>query len=375
VSKSLRIVIDARATSSHFPGVARATLGLLSGLHQLDHPHAIMVVAHGSFPAAGLPCFNDPRFTRISTSSSALSVDQQWRLPTLARRYRPDLWHAPYYVRPLFGIPRPVVTIFDVIGRVVPGALPSRWARFLFELLLRLSLCSAAHVITSSEATKRDLITAYRVTAKAISVIPLAVDERFRPQPSVRIEQVRERYHLPQRYLLYLGSNKPHKNIPTLVQAFAQVQTNASLVIAGHWDQRFEEPKRMVEALRLSERVRFLHDVTDTDIPTLLSGALAFVFPSRYEGFGLPPLEAMACGVPVIAANTGSLPEVIGDAGLLIEPEVISLERAIQRMLEDTALRQDLAQRSLWQASQFSWVETARATVAVYEEVADRTRV
>jgi glycosyltransferase involved in cell wall biosynthesis len=370
VSDDLRIVLDARATTPHFPGVSRATLGLLTGLAEIEHRHHFAVLSWNDHPSADHDAFADPRFTRIPARAAPLELAQQWKLPSLSRLIRPDLWHAPFYLRPFAGLPRTVVTIYDVIGRVLPGALPSPRSRVLFELTLRLSLRGAAHLITSSAATKRDLIAEYGVRPERISVIPLAVDRSFVPQPSVAINAVRERYDLPQRYLLYFGSNKPHKNLATLLRAFAKVWTNVPLVIAGAWDRRFNQPKRMVEALGLIDRVRFIHDVPLADVPALLSGAMVFVFPSRYEGFGLPPLEAMACGAPVIAANVSSLPEVIGDAGVLVAPELDPLAEALQTLLDDPVLRANLVKRGLARAQQFTWAATARQTIAVYEQLA-----
>jgi alpha-1,3-rhamnosyl/mannosyltransferase len=316
--------------------------------------------------------FHDARLHRIVSNADPLGFNQQWQLPLWNRIARADLWHAPYYVRPFLGLPRPIVTVFDVIGRIIPDALPSMRSKLLFELTLRCSLMGAAQIITSSNATKRDLIRLYGLSQQSISVIPLAADAQFRPQSVQRIAQIRANYDLPDSYLLYFGSNKPHKNLPTLIRAFAAVKTDQILVIAGRWDRRYPQAKQLAVRLGLTDRVRFLHDVDDADAPAVLAGASAFVFPSRYEGFGLPPLEAMACGTPVITTNVASLPEVVGDAGLLVAPDVEPLRDAIQTLADDALLRDQLRDRGLERAAHFSWRETARQTVAVYEMIYEK---
>lgn len=369
MSSRLRIVLDARATTAHFPGIARATLGLLQGLHRCDHPHHIAVVSLPEAPPGDDPIWRDPRFERVVADVAPLGLRQQWLGPWLARRLHADLWHAPYYLRPFWGLPRPVVTVFDVIGHLLPEALPTLQARLLFEASMRLSLRTAQQIITCSAASRRDLETIYHVPTTRISVIPLAVDPAFAPRPAREIAALRERYHLPARYVLYLGSNKPHKNLAALVRAWQHVDSDALLVIAGHWDRRYATPRLLAHQLGLAQRIRFLPDPPDADLPALLSGASVFVFPSRYEGFGLPPLEAMACGTAVVAANTSSLPEVVGEGGLLVAPEPAALAAALQRVLDDADLRATLQARGLARARQFTWTRTARATLALYETV------
>lgn len=368
MSRSLNIVLDARATTPHFPGVARATMGLLGGLAAIEHPHRIHVLAADGAPPASLAAFADARLRRVVTGLAPLDAGQQWRLPALATRLRAELWHAPYYVRPFWGLPPTVVSVYDIIGRVVPGALPLG-ARFAFEALMRLSLRSAALVIASSEATRDDLAAVYRVPRARLRVIPLAAGTMFRPQPAAVVAAARDRYGLAGRYLLYVGSNKPHKNVPALVQAFARVDSDAMLVIAGRWDLRYPEARYVARRLGLGERVRWLPDLDDTALPALICGALGFVFPSRYEGFGFPPLEAMQCGTPVIAAATSSLPEVVGDAGLLVAPTVAGLAAAMSSLVDDGRLRERLAEAGIQRAARFSWAETARRTVQVYQEL------
>jgi alpha-1,3-rhamnosyl/mannosyltransferase len=187
------------------------------------------------------------------------------------------------------------------------------------------------------------------------------------------LEAVRRKYGLPEYFVLYLGSNKPHKNLGRLVEAWAQFRNSKfeirSLVVAGHWDSRYPQAQQKATELGLGEAVRFLGDVSEADLPALYNLATVFAFPSLYEGFGLPPLEAMACGTPVVCANTSSLPEVVGDAALLFDPlDVPALAAALAQALSDADLRTALHARGLARARLFSWERTARETLAVYRQ-------
>ena len=371
----MHIAIDARAIGSHFPGVGRATLGLLRGLSQLDHAEAITVVYPREQRAllATSGATADPRFRFVPLDAGPLGLSQQWRVPALARSIRPAIWHAPYYFRPFWGLPPVVVTIFDIIGPA------GGRARLLWHLALRLSVRGAAHIITSSEYAAQELRRAYQLGTQRLSIVPLAPDPHFRPQARAVIADARRRYRLPGAYIIYLGSNKPHKNLLGLIDAWAKVAGasqigggEACLVIAGREDPRYGSARAHASRLGLAAHVRFLPDVPDEDLPALLSGALCFVFPSLSEGFGLPPLEAMACGTPVVCSNRTSLPEVVGDAGLLVDPTPEALAGAIVAVLRDDGVRSDLRQRGLRRAAELTWKRSATATLAVYRMVARR---
>jgi len=209
--------------------------------------------------------------------------------------------------------------------------------------------------------------------------IPLAADHCFCPQPLAEVERVRRKYTLPKGYILYIGINKPHKNLKTLIGAWAQVRNsqfaihNWHLVIAGVWDSRYPEPRQRVEELGLENAVRFLGPVLEKDLPGLYAGAILFIFPSLYEGFGLPVLEAMACGTPVICSNTSSLSEITGEAALLVDPlEVDALACAIDRVLSAETVRKELRDKGLSQARNFSWRKTARETLKWYRVILER---
>jgi glycosyltransferase involved in cell wall biosynthesis len=289
-----------------------------------------------------------------------------------------DLAHVPYFASPLFPTVPTVVTVHDLIPLILPayrGSLPVR----LYTRLVAAAARKAEAVITVSQASERDIVRHLHIPPERIHVTYEAAGETFQPvQDEAQLAAIRQKYALPKRYLLYLGGFDQRKNLSALLRAFALLvsrQQQTRLVIAGKLPGRaspmFTEPRRLVEELGLEERVILTGWVPEEDKPALLSGATAFVFPSLYEGFGLPPLEAMACGTPVIASNRSSLPEVVGEGGILVEPkDAESLAEALEVLLVDDALRADLRQRALVQAAKFSWEQTALETLAVYRSVA-----
>lgn len=308
-----------------------------------------------------------------SVDVATFSASEQIRLPVRLWREGIEVYHAPYYVKPYL-VPRAsVVTIHDVISDLHPQYLPSRLARVAFHATTRLALASADRVIVPSENSKLDLVRVFGVKPEKVAVTHYAADPRFGPRDRRGLEEVRQRYGLPERYVLYTGINKPHKNLVRLVEAFGALPRalSARLVIAGKEDVRYPQARLAAEGSPARDRIVFLSGATEEDWPYLYNLAEAFIFPSLYEGFGLPPLEAMASGLPVICSNASSLPEVVGDAALLFEPhDVAALAQAMQRLLEDAELREMLIARGLERAKAFSWRETARQTLAVYQEAA-----
>jgi alpha-1,3-rhamnosyl/mannosyltransferase len=269
------------------------------------------------------------------------------------------------------GLPT-VLTVYDLIA-MRHGEAVSLRARLLFRAATWLALGAAQEVITISQATRDDLLAHFSFPADRVTAISLAADPRFTPQSGEEIDRVRQAYHLPDRYLLYLGINKPHKNLPRLIQAYARLDQTPlpPLVIAGAWDERYPQAKEMAHDQGLGNSVRFLGRIDDRDLPALYSGCLGFVFPSLYEGCGLPVLEAMACGAAVACGDRSSLPEVAGDAALLFNPtDVDAMAQALHTLIHDEARRRSLAQASLLQARLFSWERTACETLAVYRRLA-----
>jgi glycosyltransferase involved in cell wall biosynthesis len=268
-----------------------------------------------------------------------------------------------------------VVTVHDLAFRRLPETAPQAtqlWLARIDRVLRR-----AARIIAVSETTKRDLVELYAVPEERLTVIPHGVDpEVFRPAPPEEVQRVRHRFGIDGPYLLYLGGIEPRKNLPNLLRAYAGLDSDRpSLVVAGGgvaWNPEGGDALR--QALReLPEETRasvvLTGYVEEREKVALLTGSLALVYPSLYEGFGLPVLEAMACGAPVITSSVSALPEVAGDAALLVEPDDPGeIERGIERVLGEPGLAEDLRERGFARVARFTWEETARRTAAVLHE-------
>ncbi len=376
----MRIGLDARYIGDHFPGIGRYIVSLARALAELDHGHTLVLLHNPPRPGTRYSLSDLAALPGVELAvlrAAPFSPLQQIELPLRARALRLDLLHSPYFIKPYVGLPCPsAVTIYDMLGWRFPHTLSWR-GRLLYRLTMGLAVRSADALITISESAREDLAFHYRLPRERIAVTPLAAGSHFAPQPPTVVAAARARYSLPDSYVLYLGSNKPHKNVERLIRAWEQVGEGADpdgpvglahLILAGHEDAKHPEARQLVAALGLGTRVRFLPNVADTDLPALYSGATVFAFPSYYEGFGLPPLEAMACGAPVLCAHTSSLPEVVGDAALTVDPySSIEIAEGLVRLLSHPELRRDLRERGLRRASEFSWQRTATETLRVYE--------
>jgi len=268
-----------------------------------------------------------------------------------------------------------VVTIHDCIHLRFPQYLPNRLGYAYARTSMSIATHWSSRVLTVSEASKRDILKYFRVPASKIDVIYNAIDERFGEAPTEDdIERVRERYQLHDPFVLYAGNIKPHKNLERLIEAFHMIRRgeleHVKLLIIGDEISKYATLRRAVHRYKLHKHVRFFGFVPNQTLAVLYRLAAVFVFPSLYEGFGLPPLEAMASGTPVITSNVSSLPEVVGDAALLIDPmQPDAIAAAIRRVLSDPALREDLRARGLRRAREFSWERSIGRVRQIYDEV------
>jgi alpha-1,3-rhamnosyl/mannosyltransferase len=263
--------------------------------------------------------------------------------------------------------------VHDLIPQYFPDYV-SVHARLLFRLTTRLALRTAEHIIAVSEATRQDFINAYHVEPERITAVPHAPAPQFQPQSPAHIQAIQQKYNLPTHYTLYLGINKPHKNLPQLIRAWQtvrqQMATPPTLIIAGAWDERYPEAKQLTNKLGMTDAVTFLGPVSDTDLPSLYAGADLFVFPSKYEGFGLPVIEAMACGTAVACAHTSSLPEVGGNAAAYFDPNnADDIAQTVHQLLVNDQERSLSQEKGLQQAAKFTWTATAETTLTLYRRI------
>ncbi|PYS77216.1 MAG: glycosyltransferase family 1 protein [Acidobacteria bacterium] len=298
----------------------------------------------------------------------------------LRRRPRPDILHVQYTAPPLAPCPV-VVTIHDLSFEHLPETFKRRsWMQL--RLTVRRTARRAAHVIAPSEFTRRDLIETYKLDPARVTAIPLAAAEHFRPvEDALEIERVRRLYGIRGEYVLAVGSIQPRKNIARLVRAYSGLRRERGrsnlpqLVLVGRRAWLYGETLRAVEEEGLGDSVVLTGYVSEGDLPALYTGALCFAYPSYFEGFGLPPLEAMRCGTPVLVGDRTSLPEVVGDAALTADPfDTGALARALARLIDDAALRAELRARGLKRASAFDWRDTARMTLQVYRRTERRMK-
>jgi glycosyltransferase involved in cell wall biosynthesis len=372
------IGIDAsRATAARLTGTEIYSLRLIEALLSQDTPHRFRLY------------FNQPpgpdlfgtvaRPERVEYKS--LPFPRLWthvRLGFEVARYRPDVLFVPSHVLPLWTRVPAVVTVHDLGYLHFPAAHPTGQRRYL-DWSTRHSARTARTVIADSLATKNDLEDQYKVPAVRIVVAYPGFDENLAPVTDPEaVAAVKRRYGVEGDFFIHIGTLQPRKNLKRLIEAFSRLpsEQGVRLVLAGKKGWLYDDLFCQVQALGLAERVLFPGYLDDVDKAALLSGAVAYVLPSLYEGFGFPALEAQACDTPLICANSSSLPEVAGDGALLVDPQdTEGLSRAMERLLVDAAFRDDLSARGRENLRRFSWQTCAETVMAALEEAARGMRI
>jgi glycosyltransferase involved in cell wall biosynthesis len=373
----LRIAIDARLILPHMTGIGRYLIGLLTGMQQVDSTDALQIWVQQELPDHHTVwSLNGGRFQIDRVLLRHMDWRAQWVLPRLLRQNPPDLLHYPHFDLPWFTPGKVVLTIHDLKYIRQPVFFHS--AARLKHLVMRTMLLHASRraqaIIVHSRFTAQDLVQRLSIDAEKIYTIPLGVDERFFQKCSApELDKVRKQYRLPDQYLLTVAERRPHKNLSSLIQAFAHFRKThrhpLRLVIVGKAYAGYREPQILAENLGVADQVDFLDYVKEPDLPALYQMADVFILLSLYEGFGLPILEAMASGVPVIASNCTALPEVVGENGLLVNPrEPQAIAETLHSLLSTQSLREELSCKGHIWAQHFTWQRCAEQTLACYHQ-------
>jgi glycosyltransferase involved in cell wall biosynthesis len=371
------VAFDARYVNDRYHGIGRHAYNLLDALTRLDPGRRYLAYYH--------PGYRNTRFN-METLRGRSNVElrpirlplylpsEQLVWPILLARARVDLFHSPYVVLPFLARIRLIMTVHDLVFELHPEYRPRSYLQRFYRPVTQLGIQRADLVLTVSESTGRDVQAYYRINRASIHVIGNAVDSTFqRASDPACLAAMRKRYSLPKRFILTVGAGRPHKNIETLVEAFARLDPSLAptLVIAGEHDPRFPDGvSARIQAHGIASRVVRPGMIREDDLPVVYSLADVFVFPSLVEGFGLPPLEAMACGTPVIASTAPAVSEAVGDAALAFDardPE--QLAAVLSRALTDATLRTTLSRRGTERVQAFTWERVARETLQAYASI------
>lgn len=370
--RPVRIAIDVRKLNDY--GVGTYVRNLVGQLARIDHDTEYVLVCKPD--DLELSERLGPNFRAVADLSGQYSVREQISIPANLLRTSPQLFHTPHYVLPALTPCRSIVTIHDCIHLVFPQYLRGRIARTYARSAFWTAVHRASRILTVSEASKRDILRFFPIAPEKVTVIYNAIADHFYDEPpEEEMAQIRERYQLHERFVMYAGNVKPHKNLERLIDAFVLLRQNGAyddlkLLITGSEISTYAPLRRAVHRYNLHQHVRFLGYQSEQTLAVLYRLADVFVFPSLYEGFGLPPLEAMASGTPVVVSNASSLPEVVGDAGVLVNPyDVRSIADGIRRVLDDSVLRDALKTRGVARARAFSWPASVKRIHDIYQEL------
>ncbi len=366
----MRVGIDARLVFYRRAGISQYTLHLVEQLAAIDQRDEFIVFQSRKDP---LTLVDQPNFRRRSLWTPPHHRLEQLLLPLELAAVDLDVLHSPDFIPPFRRACKSVITVHDLNFLLYRDFLTPESASYYGQIDQAVRKCD--HIIAVSQSTKRDIIQLTGAPEDKITVVHEAAHPSYRPLDAEEaMRSVQEHFGLGRPFVLFVSTIEPRKNVPTLLRAFRRLlddyRAEVDLVLAGEKGWLFDDVFKLVRELSLEDRVRFLGRVDTDDLMNLYNAARLLVHPALYEGFGLPPLEAMACGTPVVASNTSSLPEVVGDAALLIDPnEADELTVAIWRLLSDEDLRAQMREKGLKRAQLFSWRKAAEETLAIYRRL------
>ena len=380
----MRIGFDARWIDKKMSGIGVYSLNLLSNLLAIDSTNWYTIVINEfcniKLLLSRLPARRTPNWELKEISSKHSRAKDQFILPNLIAQEKLYWFHSPDFMLPLHSHGCKLVsTIHDlsvfIFPNFAPKALKSRFYP-AYRAAVKLMAKHADEIITDSEHSRREICKHLNVPLHKVHTIYCGVGKEFKDNisPSISKGLIEQEYGVSGKIILYVGRQDPNKNLCALIETYSQltqpIKDEYRLVIVGSPYHRFPEPQQLTEELNLTEQVVFTGYVPQECLPHFYRAATLFVYPSLYEGFGLPPLEAMASGIPVVSSNATSLPEVVGDAALLVNPRDVSqFKRAIEKIVEDDALRTEMIEKGLERAKHFSWQGTARQTLELYERI------
>lgn len=366
----MRVALMARSLRGEYTGVSRYCMELAAALAPLLPGSLTVLLTRAAHDMRGIEA-DQLRAPFPTPNEYFRAAWEQAVVPLQLRLVRPDVYHSPNYILPLAVRCPTVVTVHDLA--FLDASVHRMRSHLYLTALTELALRKASRIICPSRYTRDQLEARYPHTLGRVRVVGEAVNLRFRPADAEALAALRRWIAVDDPYVLFVGTLEPRKNLPRLIQAFdlAVAETGAPhhLVIAGGSGWRQGPTFRALRDARARERIHLVGYIPDQMLPAAYSGADAFAYPSLSEGFGLPPLEAMACGCPVLTSNTSAIPEVVGDAALMADPtDVSSVARGLSVLMTDASVRKDLSARGRARAAKFSWDEVARQVVDVYRE-------
>ncbi len=374
----MRIAIDYSAGVNQTAGIGRFVRNLVQALSLIDQTNEYVLMYAKPNPGRLLDLPSGPNFSAKELPLRERLLTILWHrlhLPiSVDRLVGPvDIFHAPDFVLPPVKHAVSILTVHDLAFLIHPECADDRLRRFLEKAVPR-SIARADYILADSENTKSDVVCLMDADPERVFVVPGAVDPVFVPAAQSSIDDTKEKYQLDQPYILGLGTIEPRKNWPRLIEAYARFRTSTGLphqlVIAGGNGWLTEETFASASRSPYSQDIRFTGRIPDDTLVPLITGAEVFAYPSLYEGFGLPPLEAMACGTPVICSNSSSLPECAEGAALMVPPtDTDAMAEALEQICTDDNLKQDLRRRGTARAAEYGWEDSAKRLLEIYEQV------